>query len=69
MKWEIVEVDHNMMGGDPNHPEYWLVAVPGVQAHQYVGNFMWGPRVPDYKAKAEDFSLNSGPILDRLLGR
>lgn len=68
IKWEIVEVDFNMMGGDPDHPEYWLVAVPGVQAHQFVGNFMWGPRVPNYKPHPDDFHLKSGPILDRILG-
>ena len=66
-KWDIVEVDYNMMGGDPDHPEYWLVAVPGVEAHQFVGNFLWGPRVPDYVPKASDFYLKSGPIIDRIL--
>lgn len=69
LKWDVVEVDYNMMGGDPTHPEYWLVAVPGVERAQFVNNFMWGPRIPNYEAKREHFFLTEGPILDRILGK
>lgn len=46
--WEVVQVNINDYAGKPGEPEYLSVAVPGVGPTQWVADFVWGPRVPDF---------------------
>ena len=44
--WEVVQVWDNNATDD----ERWGVSVPGIEGAQWVPDFVWGPRVPDFKA-------------------
>lgn len=50
--WEVVSVDINDPCGSQGDPEYLSVLVPGVEPTQWVDDFVWGPRVADFRPAA-----------------
>jgi hypothetical protein len=47
--WEVVQVNINDYAGKVGEPEYLVVAVPGIGPTQWVEDFIWGPRVADFR--------------------
>lgn len=57
VNWEVVQVDINDYAGKSGDPEYLSVAVPGVSPPQWVDDFIWGPRVADFRDERDEPGL------------
>jgi hypothetical protein len=57
IKFEVVQVDVNDPLGKAGEPEYLSVLVPGLAPTQWVEDFIWGPRLPDFQDEREQPGL------------
>lgn len=55
--WEVVQVDINDYQGKVGAPEYLSAHVPGIAAPQWVEDFIWGPRIPDFRDERDQPGL------------
>lgn len=46
--WEVMQVFENCI--DPADDEHLAVHVPGISPAQWLPDFVWGPRVEDFKS-------------------
>lgn len=53
VRWEVVSVDINDPNGSPGDREYLSVLVPGISPVQWVEDFVWGPRIPDFIKRSQ----------------
>jgi hypothetical protein len=59
MYWEVAQVHVNDNLGKVGDPEYLSVYVPGIAVAQWVEDFIWGPRIPDFRDEREQPGLTN----------
>lgn len=57
VNFEVVQVGINDPLGKVGEPEYLSVLVPGLAPSQWVEDFIWGPRIPDFRDEREQPGL------------
>lgn len=56
--WEVVQIGINDHAGKVGEPRYLSVMVPGIAPPQWVEDFIWGPRVADFRDEREELGLS-----------
>jgi hypothetical protein len=57
LDWEVVQIDINDYGGKVGDKCYLGIHVPGIAATQWVEDFIWGPRIPDFRDERDQPGL------------
>ena len=55
--WEVVQVDINDYQGKPGDQCYLGVLVPGIGPTQWAEDFIWGPRIADFRDERDQPGL------------